>query len=418
MPKNAFGETVAEIIHDKCIGCQMCVSDCPVDAISVNDDGTVKIDPEACINCGKCFQVCPVQAILFEKVLKAGAAAPPPPPPAPHEGVAVFIETHNGAVADVSWELTGKARELAGKLGTKVLGFLPGYGVGGVAEDAIAYGCDVVYLLDAPVFGAYFPSTFGQVLVYLSEQVRPETLLLGATPLGRDLAGVVATKLNTGLTADCTGLDIDTQGRVLLMTRPTFGGSVMCTIMCRQSRPQMSTVRPKVMKMPPRDPNRRGEIKKLDFEPLVQGVPRILEFIATARLPGEVDITKAGVLVVVGKGACQATDIRMFEDLAALLGGVLACSRPVVEAGLLPYVRQVGQTGKTVAPRLYLGIGVSGAVQHLVGMQGAKKIMAINTDPNAPLAQLADYALIGDYKELVPRLIEEIAARKAQATKK
>jgi electron transfer flavoprotein alpha subunit len=252
---------------------------------------------------------------------------------------------------------------------------------------------------------------YGKALVHLCNQVKPEIMLLGATPLGRDLSSVVATQLKTGLTADCTGLDIDPESRLLLMTRPTFGGSIMATILCRDYRPQMSTVRPRVMKLPSKEPDHRGEIRTLDLEIAEASLPKVLDFIPRAAEAGGADITKAPVLVVVGKGACDAKSLPMLEELAQLLGGTVACSRAVVEIGLLPHTRQVGQTGKTVAPKIYIGVGVSGAVQHLVGIQGSDKIIAINTDRNAPLAQIADYAIIGDYQKIVPELIKGIKAR-------
>lgn len=292
-----------------------------------------------------------------------------------------------------------------------MLGFLLGHDVGNIAAEAIAYGCDEVYVIDSPLLGAYLTGVYGKALTHMCQQVRPEVLLLGATPLGRDLSSVVATQLQTGVTADCTGLDIEPQERLLAMTRPTFGGNIMATIYCRMRRPQMSTVRPRVMKMPAKDPARKGEVRRLALDLAVKGLPQVIEFMPRAAEMGGVDITKAPVLVVVGKGACDAKSLPLFEELARLLGGTTGCSRPVVQAGLLPYFRQVGQTGKTVAPKLYVAVGISGAVQHLVGMQGSEKIVAVNTDPNAPMVRLADYALIGDYKEIVPRLIEGIRAR-------
>jgi len=197
------------------------------------------------------------------------------------------------------------------------------------------------------------------------------------------------------------------------MTRPTFGGNIMATIFCRNRRPQMSTVRPRVMRLPKKTPGLKGTIHPVDFEITTQALPEILKFIPRATEVGGVDITKSPVLVVVGKGACNENHLPMLEELAGALGGTIACSRPVIQSGLLPYVRQVGQTGKTVAPKLYIGVAVSGAVQHLVGMQGSNKIIAINTDHNAPLVQIADWAIIGDYAEIVPRLIEGIKARMA-----
>jgi len=414
MPKNLKGKDIADIIPDKCIGCQLCVGECPVDAI-IMKDGVAVIDKEKCTGCGKCFDICPAAAVLFEKVRpKKKAAAGTAPSPGEHHGVAVFIEVRQGHGADVAWELVGKARELAARLEVPVSGFLLGSGVGAVVEEAFSYGCDHVYVMDSPGMENYVSSVYGRALGQLCLEVRPEILLLGATPLGRDLAGVVATRLATGLTADCTGLDIEPETKFLLMTRPTFGGNIMATIACRTRRPQMATVRPKVMKLPQKVEGRRGEVHPVALETAEDNIPRILEVISRADLGAE-DITKAPVLVVIGKGACDARRVPMFEELAHLLGGTIACSRPVVEAGLLPYVRQVGQTGKTVAPKVYIGVAVSGAVQHLVGIQGSEKIVAINLDRNAPMMQIADFALVGDYLEVVPALIEALKARQSQA---
>ncbi|MFC1874834.1 FAD-binding protein [Chloroflexota bacterium] len=412
MPRNSKGREVAEVVPGKCIGCQLCIGECPTNVI-VMEDGVARIDAEGCISCGKCVDVCPVAgAILYEKPRKKKAAkAAVSCPIDDYKGVAVFIEVQGGRGVEVSWELMGKARELAQKLETKVLGLLPGWNIEPIAREAIAYGCDVVYKIDDPLLETYLPKVYGKALVHLCKQVKPEIVLLGATPLGRDLSSVVATQLETGLTADCTGLDIDPECRLLMMTRPTFGGSIMATILCRNHRPQMSTVRPRVMKLPKKDPDRRGEIHSLSFEVAEEGLPKVLDFIPRTAEAGDVDITKAPVLVVVGKGACDTKNLPKLEELAHLLGGTVACSRAVVETGLLPHSRQVGQTGKTVAPKIYIGVGVSGAIQHLVGIQGSDKIIAINTDRQAPLAQIADYALIGDYQEIVPQLIKGIKAR-------
>jgi electron transfer flavoprotein alpha subunit len=411
MPKNSKGKDIAEIIPDKCIGCQLCVAECPVGVINM-ENGVAKIDPEGCIGCGKCLEVCPVEAVLFEKLIKKKPAQikAEPKPAASYRGIAVFIEAQDGRGADVAWELIGKARELAGKLETQVFGFLLGAEVKPVADEAITYGCDVVYVMEDAALRQYLPRVYGQALTDLCDYVKPVIFLLGATHLGRDLASVVATRLETGLTADCTGLDIDPATRLLLMTRPTFGGNIMATILCRSHRPQMSTVRPRVMKMPEKDPGRQGEIRTIAFKPEVADLPQILDFIPKAT-EGGLDITRAPVLVVLGKGACDARNLPMLEELAGTLGGTIACSRAVVETGLLPYTRQVGQTGKTVAPKLYIGVGVSGAVQHLAGIQGSQKIIAINTDRHAPLVQIADYAIIGDYQEVVPELSKGFKAR-------
>ena len=411
MPKNSKGREVAEIIPARCIGCELCVAECPVDVITM-ENGIAVIEPEGCIGCGKCVDICPVDAILFEKPRKKKKSAKPKSVALlDYKGVAVFIEVRDSVGVEVAWELIGKARELAGKLDTQVIGLLIGNGVKAVAREAIAYGCDVVYMIDHPLLDKYFTKVYGKAMVHLCQQVKPEIVLLGATTQGRDLSSVVATQLKTGLTADCTSLDIDPESKLMLMTRPTFGGNIMATIYCQDYRPQMSTVRPRVMKLPEKDISRKGDIRTISFTPVKEVLPRIIDLIPQAAEPGSEDITKAPVLVVVGKGACNAKSLPLLEEFANLLGGTIACSRPVVESGFLPSVRQVGQTGKTVSPKIYIGVGISGAVQHLVGMQNSDRIIAINTNRNAPLVQIADYSLIGDYQEIVPKLIEGIKAR-------
>lgn len=415
MPKNSKGREVAEVVSKKCSGCQMCIGECKVEAIDIVD-GIAKINAEKCVGCGKCVLVCPTNAILFDKPLKkptapaTATAGSQSGPVAGSKGVAVFIEMRDGVAAEVSWELAGKARELAGKLNTKVFGFLLGSNVNNIAKEAIAYGCDIVYTMENPVFEVYISRVYGNALTQLCRTVKPEIFLIGATPLGRDLSSVIATQLPTGLTADCTGLDIDPNEKLLMMTRPTFGGNIMATILCRNHRPQMSTVRPKVMKMPKKDPARQGEIRSVKYDGYTEIVPRVIQTIRTDTA-GAVDITRSPALIVLGKGACDTKYFAMMEEFAGLLGGTIACSRPLVESGLLPYLRQVGQTGKTVAPKLYVGIGVSGAVQHLVGMQGSEKVIAINVDHNAPMVKIADYSIIGDYLKIVPELIKGIKAR-------
>jgi len=414
MAKNKKGIEIAEIVADKCIGCQICVAECPVGAIEMSA-GAALIDPEICIGCGKCFDVCPVDAVKFERIRRQGTTKKTKEETtdafAGYRGVAIFVEVFNGQGATVSWELAGKARELAEKLQTRVLGLLLGHETENIAREAIAYGCDEVHSVDDPSLNTYLSKPYGKALADLCRTVKPEILLIGATPMGRDLAGVVATQIETGLTADCTGLDIDEEKKVLLMTRPTFGGNIMATIFCEHHRPQMSTVRPKVFKLHPKDSSRTGTIYPYPYAPLQGALPEVIEFIREVTDADALDITRFPALVVAGKGACDLDAMPMLKELADLVGGVVACSRPVVEAGLMPYERQVGQTGKTVAPELYLAIGVSGAVQHLVGMQGSTKIVAVNSDPKAPIFNIANTGIIGDYKKVVPVLIEELRKR-------
>ena len=265
MAKNTRGIDAAEIIADKCIACQICIGECPVGAIELNAGGVAEVDPEVCVGCGKCLDSCPVEAVRFEKRKRKKIFEEKPGglKRADHRGVGVFIETVDGRGAPVSWELIGKARELAKDLDAKVLGLVLGSNVGGVAEEAIQYGCSEVHVVDDPLLARYLSATFGKALSDLCAKVRPEILLIGATSLGRDLAGVVATRLETGLTADCTGLYIEKETGLLLMTRPTFGGNIMATIFCRQERPQMSSVRPRVFRMPAKEGERKGNCKPL-----------------------------------------------------------------------------------------------------------------------------------------------------------
>ncbi len=414
MSKNTKGIEVAEIMPDRCIGCQICIGECPVGAIELSPEGVAVINPEVCIGCGKCNEVCPVGAVKFERKKRPRKAVPPKGPPSAeseYQGVAVFIEIMNEQGASVSWELIGKARQLAETLKTKVMGFLPGSAVDEIAKEAIAYGCDEVHIIDDPLLATYLCRTYGSAVTGLCEKLKPSILLIGATPLGRDLSPVVSTKLSTGLTADCTGLAIDDETSVLLMTRPTFGGNIMATIFCEHGRPQMSTVRPKVFKATSRDMARQGKVERHEWSAPHDHLPEVVDFIPEAGELDSLDIANAPALVVAGKGACDPAALPLLEDLAQAVHGVIACSRPVVESGLMPYERQVGQTGKTVAPKLYIAVGVSGAVQHLVGMQGSEKIVAINSDPHAPIFSVADIGIVGDYLEVLPLLTEEFRKR-------
>ncbi|SPF37710.1 Protein FixB [Syntrophobacter sp. SbD1] len=416
MAKNTLGIEVAEIISDKCIACQICIGECPVGAIELSADGVAVIDPEVCVGCGKCFDSCPVEAVKFQKKKRIKPAEQERGVPGAGQpdylGVAVYIETADGRGAPVSWELAGKARDLAAQLGTKVMGLLLGSNVGPVADEAIEYGCDEVHVIDDPLLSHYLPETYGKALSDLCAKLRPAIVLVGATSLGRDLAGVVATRLETGLTADCTGLYIEKETGLLLMTRPTFGGNIMATIFCQHHRPQMSSVRPRVFRMLEKDLGRKGVVTRHKMMAPAVELPEIVKFIPADDTAGT-DIVSYPALVVAGRGACDPSSLPLLEELARLVGGVVACSRPVVQAGLMPYERQVGQTGKTVAPRLYIGVGVSGAVQHLVAIQGAEKIVAINSDANAPIFRVADAGIVGDYQEIVPELIAQIRKKKS-----
>jgi electron transfer flavoprotein alpha subunit len=324
-----------------------------------------------------------------------------------YKGVWVFVEHDRGHVHSVSWELMGQARQLADKLGVNVSGVLlggPDEPLDSFAAEACTYGADQCYIVRDPVLKGYRNEPFTKGLTDLVNRHQPEIMLLGATTMGRDLAGSVATTLGTGLTADCTELNID--GRALAATRPTFGGSLLCTIMTLAYRPQMATMRPRVAAIPRRDMARAG--------PVIEGVlgmvetdivTKLLDFIPDATR-NTVNLTYADIIVTAGKGLKNADNVKLVWDLARVLGAEVGATRAVTQAGWLEAERQVGQTGKTVRPKLYIAAGVSGAIQHRVGMESADVIVAINTDPNAPIFDFAHHGIVGNAMQVLPALTQ------------
>ncbi|WP_026687286.1 electron transfer flavoprotein subunit alpha/FixB family protein [Azovibrio restrictus] len=324
-----------------------------------------------------------------------------------YRGVWVFVESERSHVHPVSWELMGQGRRLADQLGVELCGVVmgaPGPDLEAQCQAAFAYGADRCYRIASPVLAEYRNVPFTRALTDLVNAHKPEILLLGATTLGRDLAGSVATTLKTGLTADCTELAIDPEDRCLLSTRPTFGGSLLCTIVTLNYRPQMATVRHRVMPMPDPQPERTGLI--VDFEAgLIETdiVTKVLEFIPDDQRD-KPQLPYAEIVVSGGKGLGKAENFKHVWDLAKVLGGEVGASRAAIHAGWISADRQVGQTGKTVRPALYIAAGISGAIQHRVGMEGADCIIAINNDPNAPIFDFAHYAIVGDCNQVLPAL--------------
>ncbi len=338
----------------------------------------------------------------------------------------VYIEQEEGVAHPVSWELLGVARKLADQVrdeaeanGDEVVveGVLVGCEVEHIAEEAIKYGADRVYVADSPVCAIYRNTAYYKVIVQIAKQYEPEVFLIGATTLGRDLAGAIATALRTGLTADCTQLEMgEVKGakrKLLLATRPAFGGNILGTIICRKRTPQMASVRPRVFPLPKPNPEAKGEIVKVPVEISEEEIPmRILEVIREA---GEnVNLEYADVIVAGGRGLGGPEGFKLLEELANELGGVVGASRPCVDAGWIGYAHQIGQTGKTVRPKLYIAAGISGALQHKVGMQDSDFIIAINTDPKAPIFDVADVGIVGDLYQVIPEMIKQVKERKAQ----
>lgn len=329
-----------------------------------------------------------------------------------YKNIWVFIETECGKPKNVGYELLNVARPLADQKGCPLVAVVIGKDIEGVAKDAICYGADSAIIVDGPEYEHYTTDAFTKAMVTLVEKYKPETLMIGATNNGRDMGPRVSCRLKTGLTADCTEIDIDEKTGNIAWTRPTFGGNLMATIMCPDNRPQMGTVRPGVFKKGAYDESRTGEIIKEDIHvapedirtTLVERVNEITE---------AVNLEEAEVIVAGGRGVGSAENFKLLEELAEVLDATLGCSRAVVDAGWMPYAHQVGQSGKTVAPKLYFAIGISGAIQHLTGIAGSDTVIAINKDPDAPIFGVADYGIVGNLVEIVPALTESIRARRA-----
>lgn len=333
-----------------------------------------------------------------------------------YKHVWVYIEMERGVVHPVSWELLGEGRKLADKLGVQLAGVLlapPGEATQAAVADCWTYGADKVYLMEDPLLTDYRNEPFTKGLTDMVNTYQPEIMLLGATTLGRDLAGSVATTLATGLTADCTELAIDDEGS-LAATRPTFGGSLLCTIHTLNFRPQMATIRPRVMAMPEAQPERpAGEVITLPLNMAESDViTKILDFIADAD-SGKEQLAYADVVVAGGLGLGKAENFSLVTDLATVLGAEYGGSRPLVQKGWIPASRQIGQTGKTIRPKLYIAAGISGAIQHRVGVEGADLILAINSDPKAPIFEFAHLGIVGDATVILPALTEAFRAKLA-----
>ena len=325
---------------------------------------------------------------------------------AQYKNVYVFVEQREGVIQNVGLELLGKARELADALNEKVYAMLLGHDLTTQAQECIAYGADTVLRVDAPELATYVTEPYAQAIYQIIRDNKPSIVLIGATTIGRDLGPRLSARVETGLTADFTGLEIS-EDRDLLMTRPAFGGNLMATIICKEHRPQMSTVRPGVMRMGQRDENRKGTIEdvKINFDKSKFRV-RVLETVKQTK--NLVDITEAHVLISGGRGVGNAEGFDMLRAMANTIGAEVSASRAMVDAGVLGHERQVGQTGKTVRPDLYFAMGISGAIQHLAGMEESEYIIAINKDKFAPIFNVADLGIVGDVRKIVPLLTEKL----------
>jgi len=386
-----------KVNKEECIGCGACVSSCPFGALVMQED---KADiTEACTACGACVEVCPVSAIAREAEEKTISIDKNE-----YKDVWVFIELAEGQIKNVAHELLGEGRKLADAMGQKLAGVLIGEGVEHLTKDVFASGADKVYMVEGSEFKYYTTDGFTTVFAELIKTYKPSVILMGATNDGRDLGPRVACRVGTGLTADCTNLGIDEQTGLVAWTRPAFGGNIMATILCPEHRPQMGTVRPKVFKRPEQDFSRTGEFVRV--KSTVKDIrTRLVDIVRVCTTA--CNLEEAEIIVSGGRGMGKPENFALIEELAGVLGGAVGASRAAVDAGWKPHMHQVGQTGKTVGPKLYFACGISGAIQHMAGMSSSDIVIAINKDADAPIFKAADYGIVGDVMEVLPALITE-----------
>ena len=394
-----------KVLTEKCVGCGACESSCAFGAIKM-DGALAKIDIDQCKFCGACVKDCPAEAIEMKKEEKKAAVNKDE-----YRGVWVYAEQRHGEIASVVFELLNEGKRLANKLGVPLSAVLIGDKIKSKSSELINRGADKVYVFDNPIFVEFQDDAYAAVLTKLIEKEKPEIILMGATNIGRSFASRVAARIGTGLTADCTSLEIDEATRNILQTRPAFGGNIMATILTPNHRPQMSTVRHKVFKEAKIEQGRKGEVieNSVDISNIVNRT-KFLGFIKDSS--ARVNISDADIIVSGGRGVGNPEGFKLLEELAKVLGGAVGASRAAVDSDWIAYSHQVGQTGRTVAPKIYIACGISGQIQHMVGMNSSDTIIAINKDATCPMMQTATYALEGDLYEIIPQIINEIKSKK------
>lgn len=389
------------ISSEKCVGCGACQGACPFGAIEVKEAKAV-VNEEACRLCGSCVSACPVSAIVMQKEEKKSAVNKDE-----YRGVWVYAEQRHGEISSVVYELLNKGSELAKTLNVPLSAILIGSNISAKAQDLINRGADKVYVYDDPILAEFQDDPYGCILADLIKEEKPEIVLMGATNIGRSFASRVAAKIYTGLTADCTALEIDPETRNLMQTRPAFGGNIMATILTPNHRPQMSTVRHKVFKEASVVEGRKGEVinKTIDAQKIINRT-KFLGFFKDQT--ADVNISDADIIVSGGRGLGNKEGFKLIQELADALGGAVGASRAAVDSDWIAYSHQVGQTGRTVAPKVYVACGISGQIQHMVGMSSSDTIIAINKDKECPMVKAATYSLIGDLYEIIPEIIKKL----------
>ncbi len=382
---------------ENCDGCKKCERGCPYDCIEVIDGKASILDN--CNSCGTCLNICKQKAIQSDIKPKEI------PDFTDREGVWVFAEQRDGKLLNVSLELLSKAKELAEILNQKVSAVLLGYCVSNLSNQLIEYGAENVYMADDKILEHYRTIAYTNVIETLVKDYKPNIFLIGATHIGRDLAPRLSRRVGSGLTADCTELTIDPDEKVLLQTRPAFGGNVMATIANRYSRPQMATVRPGVMEAV-KNPGNKGEVIEVSVSIKEEEIGTEVLDVVREKKAGK-DITEAKIIVAGGRGVDGDKGFKLLHELADVIGGEVGGTRIVVEEGFVPFENQIGQTGKTVRPEIYIACGISGAIQHRAGIMNSRFIIAINDDVTSPIFKVANWGIVGDLHEVIPELIKQ-----------
>jgi len=389
-----------KVINEKCKGCELCVKSCAFGAIAMINNIAV-IDIDKCTLCGACVSACPFDAIVIKKKEQTKINR------SEYNGVWIFAEQKNNEIAAVVFELLGKGRELADKKNTELSAILLGHNVSNLVNELIVAGADKVIVVDDPKLADFLDLPYTKAMSDLAKKHKPEIILSGASVMGRSFIPRVAITLNTGLTADCTGLEIDETKGILLQTRPAFGGNIMATIITPNHLPQMATVRHKVMEELEKDESRKGEVinEIIDFSDMKDD-SKFLKFVKDETQT--VNLTEADFVVAAGRGIKNKENFALVEQLAKKLDAAVGASRAAVDAEWISYPHQVGQTGKTIKPKIYFALGISGAIQHLAGMQSSDYIIAINKDADAPIFKVADLGIVGDIFEVIPELLKKL----------
>jgi len=395
-----MAEVYIRVLDNKCVGCKLCVKACPFGAIVV-ENKLAKIDLAKCTLCGACVEACKFDAIELKK--PTGEARDL----SAYRDVWVFAEQDEGKIQSVTYELLGEGRKLADALGMKLCAVLLGSGVGPLVPHLVARGADTVYVVDRPELAHFQDECYAAALTTLVLKHKPNVFLSGATTVGRSLVSRVAVATHSGLTADCTALAIDPETKNLLQTRPAFGGNIMATIVTPNHRPQMATVRHKVMKEAVANNARTGQtIAEALTDAVLKARTARVQYVPEKE--STINLAEANIIVAGGRGLQKPENFAMLRELAEVLGAGVGASRAAVDSNWIAYSHQVGQTGKTVCPKVYIACGISGQIQHLAGMQSSEVVVAINKDPDAPIFKVATYGIVGDLFAVVPALTREL----------